>query len=330
MRNQSHTKIYKCLAQLLERSPLGRSELIKRCCNKLGLSYDGACEIGAGSAVCNLRSEVGNVINDMHGAGLIGIDKSGRYYAVTSRPIIIRIEKCERELLKALSERPYRKSDLRERLKTVFGTDKTTTTRDDDILSTYVGQLLKKLQGSGVISFSGNEYSLTEAISARADDMNELLALKTDFISKLHSKGGEFFEGYFMQLLGKYMEKQGKTVHECYVTGGSSDGGIDGVIRTEDTLGFRETVMVQTKNRIEIATETDVRGFYGAVCAKKGSRGMYVISSDFHEGAEKFLSELDDCVGVNGQRLFTMAIECGYGIKKKNGRLIVDTAVLKI
>ena len=329
MKNQSHGKLYKRISELIVRAPMTRSELINKCCEGLRHVHNEECRINAGSEECNLRGTVGTVINDMHAAGVIAIDKNGRYYAVTTRPVMIRVERCEREILKALSERPYLKSDLRERLKGVFGTNKTATSTDDDILSTYVGQLLKKLTLAGVIRLVGNEYSLSEAVSARADDMNQMLTLKAEFISRLHSKGGEFFENYFMQLLGKYMKKQGKKVHECYVTGGSSDGGIDGVIKTEDSLGFKETIMVQTKNRIEIATETDVRGFYGAVCARRGSRGMYVISSDFHDGAEKFLAELDDCVGVNGQKLFSMAIECQYGIKRKNGRLLVDSTILK-
>ena len=131
-----------------------------------------------------------------------------------------------------------------------------------------------------------------------------------------------------MTLLKKYSEKHGKRVLECYVTGGSDDGGIDGVIKTEDSLGFREITMVQTKNRLDIPSETDVRGFYGAVCAKRGTRGIYATTSDFHSGAKKFLEALDDCVGINGERIFAMAIECGYGIKKNGKELKIDTNLL--
>ena len=40
----------------------------------------------------------------------------------------------------------------------------------------------------------------------------------------------------------------GKVVDEGAVTGGSDDGGIDGVIHTQDDLGYRETVLMQMKN----------------------------------------------------------------------------------
>ena len=131
-----------------------------------------------------------------------------------------------------------------------------------------------------------------------------------------------------MTLLSKYSEKHHKKVIECYVTGGSADGGIDGVMKTEDPLGFRETTMVQTKNRVEIMTESHVRGFFGAVCAKKGTRGMFVTSSDFHPNAVSFMEPLDDLVGINGNRVFEMALEVGYGIKKNGAAYSVDPKII--
>ena len=86
--------------------------------------------------------------------------------------------------------------------------------------------------------------------------------------------------------------------------------------------------MVQTKNRAEIATETDVRGFYGAVCANQGSRGIFAISSDFHPAAKKFIDSIDNCVGINGEKIFAMAIDTSYGIKRESGKLLIDRKVL--
>ena len=108
---------------------------------------------------------------------------------------------------------------------------------------------------------------------------------------------------------------------------GSSIGELNA--RIEDSLGFRETVMVQTKNRLDFSTETDVRGFYGAVCAAQGSRGIFATTSDFYASAKKFLDGIDNCVGVNGTMLFDMATEASYGIKKtKGGRLVIDLDVI--
>ena len=155
-----------------------------------------------------------------------------------------------------------------------------------------------------------------------------MLSLKADFIARIHARGGEFFENYLVTLLSKYYKRHGYTVEEAYVTGGSADGGIDGVIKTVDGLGFRETVMIQTKNRIELSSETDVRGFYGAVCASGGTRGIFVSASDFHSTARDFLLGVDNCVGINGRKLFSLAVECSYGIKKSGGKLTVDERII--
>ncbi|MBO5907363.1 MAG: restriction endonuclease [Clostridia bacterium] len=323
-----HSKIYKQIVTLLERVRLSRQDIILSCIRSAGLLENEGDAHAIGSAHNRLRSNVGAVLNEMEARDLIATDTGGLYYLVSAKPVIIRIEKCENEIIKSLTASPLTKRELRDKLKNVFGTDKTATTRDDETLFSFMGQVLKKLQTLGIISLSGDVYSLTKSASAKADDINAMLSLKSDFLSKIHMRGGEFFENYFLALLSKYSQKHGRKILECYVTGGAADGGIDGVMRTEDSLGFLETTMVQTKNRNEIVSETDVRGFYGAVCAKRGSRGIFATTSDFHSGAQSFLDSLDDCVGINGERLFKMALECQYGIKKSAGKLVVDTKII--
>ena len=131
-----------------------------------------------------------------------------------------------------------------------------------------------------------------------------------------------------MNLLEKYVKSFGKTVISNCTTGGSTDGGIDGIMETVDSLGFRETVMVQTKNRSEPINETVARGFYGAVCARQGSRGILVTSSEFHPQAKEFLESIDNCVGVDGDKLFEMAVKTHYGIKKHDNTLTVDQKII--
>lgn len=321
-------KARRLIVDSLTKSPKDRTRLIESCLTGFGLTSDELSDNSADSKKNRARSSLGAIINEMHAEGLIALDEKGRYYAISTRPVVIRIEKCQKEVIKLLSEHPSTKFDIKNRLTSVFGTDKTPTKRDDDTLATYLGQLLKRMLADGIITEENNLYALAPKISARAEDINDILSLKSEFILRLHSKGGEFFENYFMTLLEKYATKHGKRVLECYVAGGSDDGGIDGIMKTEDSLGFRETVMVQTKNRIDLASETDVRGFYGAVCAKQGSRGIFVVTSDFHSGAIRFLEPLDDCVGISGNKLFAMATECLYGIKKKNGAWEIDDSIL--
>ena len=324
----NHSKIYKLIVDELDRTPSTRKTLISKCIDSLGLSREALADKSTNSDQNIMRSRIGTVINEMHACGVLSLDDGGLYRLVPEKPIAVRIEKCESEIVKTLAKQPMSKATLREHIKAALGANKTPSTRDDDKIFTYVGQLLKRLSSDGIITSDGMLYSLSPRLVAKADDINAMLSLKSDFISKIHARGGEFFENYFMALIAKYVAKHGKTVLDSYVVGGAEDGGIDGILKTSDALGFRETIMVQTKNRVEITTEIDVRGFYGAVCAKQGSRGIYAITSDFHSGAAKFLGDIDNCVGVNGDKLFSMALECHYGIKKSGDGLIVDDKVI--
>ena len=327
-RRANHSKLYRIITEALEKKSYNRKKLIASCIDALGLSREELADRSTNSQQNILRSKIGTVINEMHASGVLSLDKEGRYSLVPEKPVAVRIERCESEIIKALSVRSMTKTSLREHIKRALGADKTPSTKDDDKVFAYVGQLLKRLTAEGALTSDGMLYSLSPKFVAHADDINAMLSLKSDFLARIHRRGGEFFENYFMALIEKYAAKHGKQVIECYVTGGSEDGGIDGVLKTRDALGFRETVMVQTKNRVEITSETDVRGFYGAVCAKQGSRGIYAITSDFHPVAKKFLDDLDNCVGVNGDRLFSMALECSYGIKKTADGLLVDERII--
>ncbi len=327
--NKNHTKLYKHIIDALSESPKYRKALIDICIRRCGLTPLELCDDSPNSKKNRLRGDIGVAINEMHAEEMISIDSRGQYYLITSKPVAIRIEKCQKEIIKALSERPMTKGELYRHLVPIFGTDKTITTRDDGILSGYIGQFTKKMLANGTLVLTDGAYALAPKVSAKADDINALLTLKSEFISKIHDRGGEFFENYFMSLLKRYAEKHGKNILECAVIGGSADGGIDGIMKTEDSLGFKETIMVQTKNRTEFTSETDVRGFYGAVCAKRGTRGIFATTSDFHSSASLFFDSLDDCIGVSGDRIFAMATECSYGIRRVGKEFTIDEKVFK-
>ena len=321
----NHTRLYRSIVNALEKAPMNRERLISEALKTLGFGNKNLSSANDSSLV---RGKIGTIINDMHATGLIALDEDSRYYLVYAKPAIIRIEKCEREILYILTSGIKTKAEIRDHLKKAFGTDRTATTKDDDLLFSYMGQILKKLVTLGAISNGPDGYALTKRASAKSDDINEMLTLRDDFLLRLHSKGGEFFEHYFLTLISKYYERQGKTILESYVTGGSDDGGIDGVVKTQDSLGFRETTMIQTKNRVQLTNETTVRGFYGALCAKGGTRGIFATTSDFYGTAKTFLATLDNCIGICGADIFEMAIKTSYGIKKKGAGYIIDERLL--
>ncbi len=323
-----HEKIYKDTVRILEKRKMGRKELIAELLEFSGLTGDELNDNSLNGKKNIYRSRAGEIISEMLSGGVIEEREGGIYRLKYDKPAVIRIESCEREILRLITHGPITKQELNRELTRTFGVDKTPTKKDDGRLADFISGTLDRLISAKIIGFDGSCYSLSASAAARADDIGEIMNLKNSFLSRLHSKGGEFFERYFMNLLSKYLVMCGKTVTECMTTGGSNDGGIDGIVKTVDSLGFRETIMVQTKNRIVVANETDIRGFYGAVCASRGTRGIYATTSTFHAGAQAFLDGIDECIGIGGDKIFAMAVKCLYGITKSAGKLTVDSKVI--
>ena len=324
---QNAKRLYYKIADLLGNGSKTRKELIDDYIASLGLTKAELADRSTASRLNIERSRIGSVINDMIAKGFITKNDT-HLTARDQKPVIVRNERCEKEILKMLDGASLTKSEIRNKLIAIFGTDKTLTESDDNKLFAFMGDALRRMVNDGALILSNKKYSLAQKIAARMDDIETMLTLKDSYLTRLHRKGGEFFEVYFMNLLERFVTLYGKTVVSCSTTGGSADGGIDGIMETVDCLGFRETVMVQTKNRTDMINETTVRGFYGAVCAKQGTRGIFVTSSDFHPAAEAFLKSIDNCVGVDADMLFKMAIKTHYGIKKIGAEYVVDDKIL--
>ncbi len=324
MKDTVSKRIYKAVLDVLSRGCLGHDELVEK---TISLLYGGSVQGSQVGKFTEIRGYIGSVIREMKDDGLIS-SNGEKYCLLTSVPMAVKLRDCENEILSFLSKSAKTKQDIRSHLVSYYGTDKTASKVDDKMLFDRMGQILRRLIEDGRISLVGTLYSLTEETRAKIDDIGSMLELKNAFISRMHRRGGEFFEHYIMTLLSKHARKCGKTVAEARVTAGSSDGGIDGIMKTVDPLGFKETVMVQAKNRTDLTNETTVRGFYGAICAVGGSRGIFACMSDFHPSARLFLSGIDNCVGLSGEDIFKLACECQYGIRKKDGKYIIDNKIL--
>ena len=324
MNSAVHKKIYKTVLDVLTERPMLHKSLIEEAVSRLYVGIDSEGQVGE---FTEIRGLIGAVVAEMKSDGAITFD-NGIYSVGASGAIPLKMERCEKELVALLSEGAKTKQDLRMDMRRLFKTDSTASESDDMILYTYMGQVLRRLTDIGVIELVEGKYTLREQTRARIDDINEMLKLKVDFLARIHRKGGEFFEHYILTLLKMNEEAHGKTVTECMTTGGAMDGGIDGIIKTVDYLGFKETIFIQAKNRTDMTSETTVRGFLGAVYANNGNKGIFATTSDFHPAAKLFLNNVNNCVGVNSDDIFKMACQRLYGIKKKNGKLIIDNKIL--
>ncbi len=167
--------------------------------------------------------------------------------------------------------------------------------------------------------------------------------LKEEFLQRMRTLGGDYFEYYSVYLLERYSMKNGRRLEAMRVCGGDHDGGIDGEIELTDTLGFRETIYIQSKNwdpgkgrtNSWVVGETLLQQFLGACAyaqAKSGKqhcRGIFMTTSKFTPDAKVILDTMSDkIVGYDGDDLFEAAKECSFGVFKRNGEWVLDEQLL--
>jgi LacI family transcriptional regulator len=148
-RNFNNLKIYKSIAATLEKVSCKREDLIKNALISLKLSKEELSDRSVGSLNNKLRSRIGAIVTKMLDEGLIFEDAEGYYSLTDERPAVIRLDRCEKEIVKALSEGNLTKKALRARLIGAFGADKTATLKDDETLSLYMSRILKHLISLG-------------------------------------------------------------------------------------------------------------------------------------------------------------------------------------
>ena len=164
-----------------------------------------------------------------------------------------------------------------------------------------------------------------------------------NFLKKLRSLGGDYFEYYSIYLLERYSRKNGRRLESLKISGGDRDGGIDGEIELTDRLGFRETIYIQSKNwdpdrgneRLWVVGETLLQQFIGACLCKQAkdgkqhTRGIFITTSNFTPDAKRILEDMSDkIVGYDGNDLFEAAKECQFGLLYENGNWKLDEKLL--
>jgi hypothetical protein len=203
----------------------------------------------------------------------------------------------------------------------------TQSTKDDSIVKSTIGVALSDMEKAGLIVKEGSLYVATPKLNKNS----KIWKGRTKFLDTIHSLGGYFFEEYTVRLLERYYTMLGYNVTRAERTGGSEDGGVDGILEVIDQFGFEEKILIQCKNRTSSNTVTtkEIREFYGCVCALGGTRGIYSTTTRFHCEAEELLHSIHNCVGIDGDAIFRIAKKTGYGIKNVNGEDVIDTQVIK-
>ncbi len=167
--------------------------------------------------------------------------------------------------------------------------------------------------------------------------------VKESFLKRMRLLGGDYFEYYSIYLLERYSIKNGRRLEGLRISGGDHDGGIDGELELTDTLGFKETIYIQSKNWDPekgkedkwVVGETLLQQFIGACAcrqAKEGkihARGIFITTSRFTPEAKRILEDMSDkIIGYDGNDLYETAKECEFGVIKKNGEWVLDEKLL--
>ncbi|MBQ8344601.1 MAG: restriction endonuclease [Clostridia bacterium] len=298
-------KIRRQLISVLSKSDkLTRKELFCALYDLSTLTEEQINDTSADSVAVLYRSLIGAVLTDALETG--EISSFDNFYSLNrDMPIYIRSYEVKELVKQILKENiPYTKKEIFARCEEEFGTDKTVTNKDDNRLRAYIGEYLVSCERKGIVTLSDGKYYLSEETESNVDEYDT-------FIKTLNSKGGENFERYGALLLKKFYEKSGLFVEECCVTGGSDDGGVDIIVRTQDKLGFKEFICVQAKARRNAhVTLKEVREFIGSMHTQGGTRGIYLTTSVFHADAQELLNQVPNVTGIDGSTLYSLAKEC--------------------
>lgn len=194
-----YKNIYKYALTALDNAPLSRRELINKIIGYFSLSEKELEDFSVNGRQNTLKSLAGIVINDMEAKGVIGFDGQ-EYKRIEEKAVAIRIDECENVIINLIKEAPKTRAEIKDALVSFFGTDATTSVKDDNRLFTYIGQILKKLIKDEEVVWDGSVYSISKEKAALIKVKSEVMALKSTFLRRIHSKGGEFFENYFINL----------------------------------------------------------------------------------------------------------------------------------
>ncbi len=158
-----------------------------------------------------------------------------------------------------------------------------------------------------------------ERLGAAYEELREALA--DDLLRRVRAGTPKFFEHLVVRLLLAMGYGKGQ-IERARVTGRSGDEGIDGVI-PQDRLEL-DMVYIQAKRHEHAVGPGDIDKFVGSLMRKRATKGVFITSGTFTEGAVKAASEAAVKLRlVDGDELAELVIDYSVGVGT------ADTYVLK-
>lgn len=170
---------------------------------------------------------------------------------------------------------------------------------------------------------SDPEITPEERLEAAHAELRDALA--DELQKRIRAGTPKFFEHLVVKLLTA-MGYGGGQVDRAEVTGRSGDEGIDGVIR-EDRLGL-DMVYVQAKKWDNSVGPGEIDKFVGSLMRKRATKGVFITSGTFTEGALRAAREAAVKVRlIDGEELAELMIDFGVGVATSETYVIkrIDT-----
>jgi len=160
-----------------------------------------------------------------------------------------------------------------------------------------------------------------ERIDQAIGELNDSVA--SELLDLIGESNPAFFEHLVLDLL--HALGYGTSRTDLQRVGGSSDGGIDGVISL-DRLGL-EKVYVQAKRWQSNVGRPEIQGFFGALAGRRAKKGVFITTSAFTREAREYANQVSDSIVlVDGARLARLMIEHGVGVTHRPLKIAqVDT-----
>lgn len=134
-------------------------------------------------------------------------------------------------------------------------------------------------------------------------------SLAKELLDKLKSNSPTFFENIIVDLLTKMGYGKGK------VTGGSYDGGIDGIIY-QDELGV-DKIYLQAKRYAEgnLVSPNMIKNFIASLDIKGANKGIFITTSRFVGNVEEICDRTPkNIIMIDGKKLVELMIKHNVGI----------------
>lgn len=190
---------------------------------------------------------------------------------------------------------------------------------DNNLLSTYkeFTNFLKRNKKDEIpnIKEKIEEKSQTpqDVLEESFKEINKIL--EEEILEEVLRQSPEFFEYLVVKLLQKI--GYGSLIAESgIVTKKSNDEGIDGIIK-QDKLGF-DSIYIQAKkwDRETTVSRPEIQKFVGALGGKGASKGLFITTAKFSDGAMKYSKEqhIAKVVLIDGRKLAKLMIEYNVGV----------------